>query len=159
MTINDVRGTADIFEEIPAILIVIVASFVFLISVAESFISYSARKEADQMGDKLDSFCDSVLSFEPLLVDSVPGIFDSFRLDDTGREKISEFFHPEMLGFHYNLTLVDVSMYEERYSWFAGEERIENARERTTSIPVIIRNPYGQHHSALLKVTIWELWI
>jgi hypothetical protein len=151
----DSLGSEDIFEEIPAILIVIVASFVFLMSVAEGFTSYSERKEDDHLDRQLDSFFISILSYEPLLFDSTPGRFDSSKLDDIGRQKVAESFRPELLGFHYNLTLLDVSLYESRYDWFAGEESADSLAKRTESVPVIVSDLYGQHHSALMEVSIW----
>jgi hypothetical protein len=156
MVIRDNRGTSDIFEEIPAILVVIVALFIFLMTIAEGFISYSERKEEDRLAQQLDSFCNSVLSFEPLIFDSEPGRFDSSKLDEMGRDKLQDFFSPETLGFHYNITIVDVGLYEDKHNWVAGEELGESERSRTISVPVIISNGYGQHHPALMGITIWE---
>lgn len=156
MFVRDETGTVDIFEEVPAILVVIVAVFIFLMTVAEGFISYSERKEDDRLTQQLESFCDSLLSFELLLFDSEMGRFDSFRLDAEGREKLHDSFRPDMLGFHYNVTIADVGLYEEKYDWSAGEEVGESAMSRTTSVPVIVSNAYGQNHPALMRVTIWE---
>ncbi len=107
------------------------------------------------MGQQLDSFCISILTFEPLLVDSTPGRFDSSKLDEMGRQKIADSFRPQLLGFHYNLTLLDVSLYQNRYEWYAGEESADPLTKRTASVPVIVSDPYGQQHSALLEVSIW----
>jgi hypothetical protein len=155
MVVRDDGGTADIFEEIPAILVVIVALFIFLMTIAEGFISYSERKEEDRLAQQLDSFCDSVLSFEPLIFASEPGRFDSSKLDEMGRGRLQDSFSPETLGFHYNITIVDISLYEEKFNWVAGEEISRSERSRATSVPVIISNGYGQHHPALMGITIW----
>jgi hypothetical protein len=156
MPVEDDTGSVDIFEEVPAILVVVVATFIFLMTIAEGFISYSERKEEDRLTQELGAFCESVLSFEPLLFDSEHGRFDSFRLDAWGREKLHDSFHPGILGFHYNVTIADVSLYEEKYNWSAGEGVKGGDLSRTTSVPVIISNVYGQHHPAWMSITIWE---
>lgn len=157
MVVGDEAGTVDIFEEVPAILVVIVAIFIFLMTIAEGFVSYSERTEEDRLAQQLESFCDSILSFELLLFDSEMGRFNSFRLDAEGREKLHDSFRPDMLGFHYNVTIADVGLYEEKYDWSAGEEVRESTLSRTTSVPVIISNAYGQNHPAMMRVTIWEV--
>jgi hypothetical protein len=43
MPVEDDTGSVDIFEEVPAILVVVVATFIFLMTIAEGFISYSER--------------------------------------------------------------------------------------------------------------------
>jgi len=149
------NGAADVFEEIPVILVVIVATFFFLMSVTESIVTFSRRQEEGHLTRELEAFCDSILSFDPLLFDSEPGRFDSSKLNENTKEKLSEDFDPKSLGFNYNLTLVDVSLYEERYNWHAGEEPADMTWMRTASVPVIISNHIQQHHSAVLFVTIW----
>jgi hypothetical protein len=156
MFVGDEGGTADIFEEVPAILVVIVAIFIFLLTIAEGFSSHSERRRDDRLTDQLDSFCDSVLSFEPLLFDSEPGRFDSFKLDGVGVEKLHDSFLPDALGFHYNVTITDVSLYELKYNWSAGEKDIESETSRRTSVPVIVSTAYGQNHPALMSIAIWE---
>jgi hypothetical protein len=156
MSVGNEVGTVDIFEEVPAILVVVVGIFIFLMTIAEGFISYSERKEEDHLTRQLVSFCDSVLSSEALLFDSEQGRFDSFRLDTEGRERLHDSFRPDVLGFHYNVTITDVSLYVEKYNWSAGERIGESVQLRTTSVPVIISNGYGQHHPAWMTVTIWE---
>ena len=60
MFVRDEAGTVDIFEEIPAILVVIVAIFIFLMTIAEGFVSYSERREEDRLTQQLESFGDSI---------------------------------------------------------------------------------------------------
>lgn len=149
------NGATDVFEEIPVILIVIVATFFFLMSVTEGIVTYSRRQEEGRLTQDLEVFCDSILHYDLLLFDSEPGRFDSSKLNEKTKEKLSEDFDPSSLGFNYNLTLVDVSLYEERYNWHVGQELVDMAWMMTASVPVIISNHIEQHHSAVLRVTIW----
>ncbi|MCK4445327.1 MAG: hypothetical protein KAW09_12335 [Thermoplasmata archaeon] len=150
------EGAADVLEEIPSILIVIVATFLFLMTMTGSIISHSRFQEEKLLADDMESFCDSFLSFEPLLLDSVYGQLDSTKLNEDMRILFQEQYDPQVLGFHYNITLLDVSLYETMYTWYAGEEPDDSSTLRLSSVPAIICNELGQHHSIILRITIWK---
>ncbi|MFQ5883696.1 MAG: hypothetical protein ACE5IO_01185 [Thermoplasmata archaeon] len=152
----DEMGVEGSFEEVPSILIVIVATFLFLMGFANGFLSHSRFREENEINDRLSDFCNSVLSYDPLLFRSKTGQLDSSRLNDYTRQLLNEHFDPHRTGFHFNLTVIDVSSYDRKYDWFAGEELSESSVIRTTQVPAIVSNESGQHHPVLLKITIWR---
>ncbi len=147
---------AGSFEEVPTILIVIVATFLFLMGFAKGFLSHSQFREENEINDRLSDFCNSVLSYEPLIFRSKTGQLDSSRLNDHTRQIVNEHFDPYRTGFRFNLTVIDVSSYDTKYDWFAGEELSESSVIRTTQVPAIVSNELGQHHPVLLRITIWR---
>ncbi len=149
-------GAVDVFEEIPSILVVIFATFLFLMTMAESVISHSRFQEERLLAEEMELFCDSVLSFEPLLLDSLYGQLDSTKLDEKTRTQLESQYDPKSLGFHYNITLLDVSLYGTTYTWSAGEEPDDSSMLRLSLVPAIVRNELGQHHSIILRITIWK---
>lgn len=156
MIVSDEKGVAGSFEEIPSILIVIVATFLLLMSFAKGFTSHSEFVEENEITSQLEQFCSSILSFEPLLYESKTGQLDSSRLNEYTKQMLNEHYDPDRMGFHFNLTVVDVSSYAEKYNWSAGEELFESPMVRTTRIPATVSNELGQNHSVLLIITIWR---
>jgi hypothetical protein len=152
----DERGAAGVFEEIPSIMIVIVATFLFLLSFTNGLASHSWFQEETEAISRLDEFCTSILTYEPLLYDSKRGILDASKLNENARQGLSQHFSPELMGFHFNITLVDVGSYDEKYGWFAGEEPSNSSMTRTTIVPAVVANEFGQHHPVLLTVTTWR---
>ena len=151
-----VEGTADVFEDVPSILVVIVAAFLFLMVMAESVISYSRFQEERFLSGEMESFCESILSFNPLLFRSTYGQLDSQKLTISTTDQFQEQFNPEILGFHYNITLLDVGIYEKKYSWHVGEERDNAAISRMASVPAVVRNELDRYHPMILNVSIWR---
>jgi hypothetical protein len=150
------RGATDIAEEIPSILVVIVATFLFLMTVAETVVSYSRFQDERLLDDKMSSFCDSVLSYEPLLYDSTYGQLDSTKLNEKTRSRLQEDYDPRLLGFHYNITILDVSLYEETYIWSAGEDSRRSSVRVQSLVPAIVCNELGERHSIILRMVIWR---
>ena len=150
------RGASDVFEEIPSILVVIVATFFFLMTMADTIISHSEfHNERSLMAD-LSSFCDSVLSYGPLLHDSTYGRLDSGKLTEKARSGFQNHHDPQLLGFHYNITITDVSLYETIYHWTVGEARSRSSLRAQALVPAVICNELGERHSAILRIIIWR---
>lgn len=150
------RGAAGVFEEVPSILIVIVATFLFLLSFTNGIASHSRFQEETEAINRLDEFCTSILTYEPLLYRSKPGILDASKLNENTLQGLNQHFSPGLLGFHFNITLLDVGSYDEKYGWFAGEEHANSSMTRTTIVPAVVANEFGQHHPVLLTVTTWR---
>lgn len=152
----DERAAIESFEDIPIIPIVIVTAFLFMMSFTKAYLSYARFHEETKIDEQLTGFTDSILRYEPLLFRSKTGQLDSSRLNDYTRQLLHEDFHPDQMGFHYNLTLMDVSAYEEEYCWFAGEETPDSSIIRTIYIPAVVSNDLGHNHPVLLRITIWR---
>lgn len=150
------RGAVDITEEIPSILVIIVATFLFLMMMTEGVMTYTRFQDERGLADDVESFCDSVLSYGPLLYESVHGQIDSTKLTARTAEKLRESFNPGTVGFHYNITLLDVGLYENRHSWFAGEAIEDEGAVWEASVPATVRAELGQIHPVILKVIVWR---
>lgn len=151
----DERAVAGTFEELSSLLMVGVATLLFLVSLAKGFVSYSRYQEENDRIGELESLCESVLSYEPLLYHSRKGQLDHSKLNEASREMLEEHLGKTWNSFHFNLTLIDVSPYEEKYIWFAGEELPGSSLARTALLPATVSNQYGEHHSVLLRITVW----
>lgn len=149
-------GSVDVFEEIPSILVVIVATFLFLMTMAESVVSYTRFQEERLLADEMGSFRDSVLSFEPLLYNSAYGQLDSTKLNEETRTLFHETYDSRVLGFNHNITLLDVSLYSTIYTWYAGEEPDGSSIHIQSLVPAIVQNELGQRHSVILRISIWR---
>ncbi len=156
MVRDGVEGSVDLLKDVPSMLVVIVATFLFLMTVTESIMTYTAFQDEKALADEMESFCDSVLSFEPLLHESIYGQLDSTKLTRKTADKFHDTFNPHVMGFHYNITLLDVGLYVNRYNWFAGEVIKDEGSVRRTSVPANVRTESGQVHPAILKVMIWR---
>ncbi len=150
------RGTADILEEIPSILVVIVATFLFLMTATDTIITHSEFRSERLLADELSSFCDSILSHEPLLFDSTYGQLDSRKLTEKGRTEFEDHYDTQLLGFHYNITVIDVSLYERIYFWTAGEDPDLSSTRVQSLVPATVCNELGEHHSVILRIVIWK---
>lgn len=150
------RGSTEVIEEIPSILVVIVAMFLFLMTMAETVISYTRFQEERLLADDMSSFCDSILSHEPLLHDFAYGQFDATKLNEESTSRFQEHFDSQLLGFRYNITISDVSLYETIYHWTAGEAPGRSSLRAHALVPAVVCNELGERHSAILRIIIWR---
>ena len=153
---RDVRAVAGSFEDLPALLIILVASSVLIVTIAGSYAAYHSYLDGLRLHEEAVQFSQAVRTYDILTWNGEEGRFLASKLNENSRAQMVLDFPPESLGFHYNVRIQDVSTYDYRYDWWAGEEIPAGITRESVTSPVTIRNEAGQSHAAHLIVTIWR---
>ncbi len=149
-------GIAGFFEDLPALLVVLVGVVVFLLSIAGAYAAYGEYLAQLRFHENAVEFSESVRTYGPLTVNGEEGKFSAGALNDSTAAQMAIDFHPDMVGLHWNLRVVDVSTYPGKYEWSAGEALPEGASRVAVTSPVTIRNNSDQVHAGRLIVTVWR---
>jgi hypothetical protein len=151
------EGIAGFFEDIPVLIVVVIATGIFLVSLVSAYVSYLDSLEGQRMHDEAESFCKAIRSYEGFTDGSREGVFSGDKLIMISSESMQEDFHPTALGFHYQVAIVDTSDYPNAANFTKSLETAEppltgNRYTVTTSILINVEENF---HAAQLIVTIW----
>lgn len=151
--VPDSRGVAGFFEELPLLTIVVVALTLFLASLFTAHGIYFRTLEDLRYRQTAQDFAENIYAHRLLTGGGPGGRFLAPSLSDDVRVKIEGEFRPEGVGFHYNLTIADVSDYPDALSWTAGEPAA--AEVRLVTKPVLLVDG-DLAHAGLLFVRVWR---
>lgn len=96
---------AGAFEELPVILVVLVAVSLFSVSVAHAAISMNEGRERAKLQETCLAFAELVRSSELLSGDSGPGIFNRECLLKLSRNDFCQEFNSTIIGFEYRIII------------------------------------------------------
>jgi|SRR3990172_4819391 len=151
---GDRRGIAGFFEEIPLLTIVIIGLSVFLASLFSAYSLYVGALEALRFRENAQDFAESLYADSRLTGDGPGGRFIAASLTEDVRAELETDFQPINLGFHYNVTVSDVSDYPDRFTWYAGESAAGRDVRTITKPLVIVDGDLA--HPSLLIVKVWR---
>ncbi len=116
MIFTNEEGTSGFFEEIVLFAVVSIL-FVATLTVA---VYYGSLKEAEyekvEFTNQVYNFMNKVRGYEPLLHDSVEGLYDYHKIKSVSSEELSKSLTP---NFNYYIEIIDASDYVIKYnaSW------------------------------------------
>jgi hypothetical protein len=152
------EGTAGFFEDIPVLIVVLIATGIFLYSLVHAYVVYLDNLEHERMKDELMGFKDAVRSYEGLMAGSEEGVFSGDKVLSLSHRDLEGDFDPSALGYHYQVSIIDTSGYRNSLEYtraFASSEPPARGDiySTTTSVLIIADNSY---HAGQLVVTIWS---
>jgi hypothetical protein len=104
------QGVGGFTEELPALLVVLVALSLFIASAAQAQASWSSRQSALRSRERVEAFAGLVLADETMLWHGRLGMFDSARLEDANASLDFLAAHrASVVGFDYRVTVTDAS--------------------------------------------------
>jgi hypothetical protein len=150
------EGIAGFFEDLPALLVVLVAVAIFILSIAGAYAAYGDYLQQLRFHEQAVEFSESIRTYEFLTYNQEEGKFQADALNETTAAQMAIDFHPENVGLHWNVRVVDVSGYGGKYTWSAGETVPQGVSRIAITSPLTIRNNSDQIRGARLVVTVWR---
>ncbi|MDP7263945.1 MAG: hypothetical protein QGH39_00115 [Candidatus Thermoplasmatota archaeon] len=157
-------AVAGFFEDLPALMVVVIGVTIFLASMINAFMNYSVRQyENDpQDGQKL---LEAIVSYPGLIKDGYKdGTFDRAKLRDL---TIDDFERDIFTDFDYEIYIEDVSDYPDRENYNFNTSKVSDIGEDVEfrlriTYPVNIYTSIDSNqrqtciHGAFLRITLWK---
>lgn len=152
------EGVAGFFEDIPVLIVVTIATGVFLYSLIHAYVLYLDQFESQKMNENAMDLCRSIRSYDGLIYKSQEGIFLGDKIKSLTPETLQEEFNVSRLGYHYQISIIDTSDYLDSINYTktfkTSDQPIKGNRySQTTSVLIKVDENY---HAAQLIVTIWS---
>ncbi|UCE36079.1 MAG: hypothetical protein JSW00_11025 [Thermoplasmata archaeon] len=151
------EGIAGAFEDIPVLIVVTIATGIFLFSLVHAYVVYLEQLESQRMYENANDLLSSVRSYEGLTHEFREGVFLGDKLITLTSEALREDYDPNVLGFDYQISIIDTSDYPNCVNYTMSFSSIEepptkNRYSVTTSISIKVDEDY---HAGQLIVMIW----
>lgn len=101
---ND-SGIAGAFEELPVLLVVLVAVSLFSVSVAHAAATWGESDGTAQLQDESDAFSEMVRASDTLCIGGSEGVYDFNSLQIFSEADILDEFNSSVLGFDYRISI------------------------------------------------------
>jgi len=158
--IND-KGVVGFYEDVPALLIVVVGTVIFLSSLYAAIGRYDRRKDISDFEREAIEFAEAVRASPILTHENRIGQFDASKVQGLDSENFTRSFNDP--DFHFRVTLTDVSNYSYQYNktWVnepeynLTEESYEKGR-KVVHLSVNIVVDTDEIHPARLRVEVWK---
>lgn len=157
-SLND-AGVAGAFEELPALLVVLVAVSLFTVSVAHAVSSGDDARDRARLQDDCLAFASMVRCSEVLGGSGCSGEFDMARLANASAVDFAEEFNSTMLGFGYRVVVncVDLETGNTTLTVELGAAAIPDGGNVATSHTCVNVLDAGTVGAARVSVSIWRL--
>jgi hypothetical protein len=152
------EGIAGPFEDIPVLLVVIIATAIFLFSLVHAYVNYIENIENQRMRENAQSLCNSLRSYEVILDGSSDGVYDGEKMQTFSDEKLNVDYNESKLGFHFRMSIVDTSDYPNAnyYTRSFGDLNPPVEGDKYTVTTSILIRVDSEYHAAQLIVTVWS---
>lgn len=152
------EGTAGFLEDIPVLMVVLVATGIFLYSLVHAYVVYLDNLEHARMNREVMGFQDAVRGYEGLMEGSEEGVFSGDKLLSLTTGNLRGDFDPHTLGYHYRVSIIDTSGYQNSLVYTRSFTTSEppaggDTYSATTSVLIIVESSW---HAGQLIVTIWS---
>jgi hypothetical protein len=152
------EGIAGPFEDIPVLIVVIIATAIFLFSLVHAYVNYIENIEDNRMSENAQSLSNSLRSYEALLDGSREGVFLGEKLQVFTTEKLKEDYNESRLGYHFRMSVLDTSGYPNANNYtnsFGNHNLPVEGNKYTVTTSILIRVD-SHYHTARLIVTAWS---
>lgn len=152
------EGIAGFFEDIPVLIVVTIATGIFLYSLVHAYVLYLDQFEEQRMHENVREFYGSIRSYDGLTYVSEEGVFLGDKLTSLTDEELQEDFNETVLGYDYQVSIIDTSDYLNSANFTKSFKSSlppvkGNKYSITTSILIKVDETY---HAGQLIVTIWS---
>ena len=144
----------EAMEELPALLVVLIAISLFSVSFAHATTSWADDREYLDLQEDCRTFAGMVRSSETFCGDYDTGYFDISRIQNTSWPALLNEFNSTLLGFHYRVSIQPIG--ENNSITFQTSEILDISNVATYhTCANILEN--GTVTGARLTVSIWRL--
>lgn len=151
------EGIAGFFEDIPVLIVVTIATGIFLVSIVSAYVNYLDHIEDQNMHDNATDFSNAIRSYEGLIYEYEEGVFEGDKLISLDERTLKEDFNESVLGYQYQVAIIDTSDYSNSNNYTTSFGNLnppvkENKYTVTTSVLIKVEENF---HAAQMIVTIW----
>lgn len=143
----------DAFEELPALMVVLIAISLFSVSVAHATMSWDDNQEYVALQEDCQTFAGMVRSSDILCGENPAGIYNLASIQNISNEAVLEEFNSTLLGFEYRITIQPID--NQTAISFQSAEMPDILQVATVHTCVNIVES-GRMTAARLIVSIWE---
>ncbi len=157
----DDKGVVGFYEDVPALLIVVVATVIFLASIYSAIGRHEQKTSISDFEREALEFADAVRSSPLLLHEGEVGRFDATKIQGLESENLTRSLnYPD---FFYRVEITDVSNYSVRYNqtWsrepehnFTAEDYQEGRKVIYLSVNIVVDT--NEVHTARMRVEVWR---
>lgn len=152
---NNQKGVAGFFEDLPTLIVVLLATALFISSLLNTVITFSEYKENEYMRDSLNRFVEEIRGWDHLVLEE-EGQFIGDRVTGLDRYKLEKAFNTSVRGHQYRVVFDDRSSYPQQFNNIVEtQEPPRYANIYTKSTTVTIVDEIGNEHLSVMIVSIW----
>lgn len=152
-------GIAGAFEELPTLMVVLVAVSLFSVSVAHAVLSFDSTEDYSGLREDCLTFSGMVRASETLSDDGKPGVFSHNKLQNlTGEDFLREFNATSLgIGYRVSVQCLDTGTGNIILDWTVQSADIPKSLDLATFSSCIGVDNNGIREAARLTVTIWRV--
>ena len=144
----------DAFEELPAIMVVLIAISLFSVSVAHATMSWDDNQDYLTLQENCQTFVGMVRNSDILCGENPAGVYDFASIQNISSETFLKEFNSTLLGFEYRISIQPID--NQTAITFQSSEIIDIMQVATVHTCVNIVES-GRITAARLIVSIWEV--
>jgi hypothetical protein len=152
------EGIAGFFEDIPVLIVVTIATGIFLGSLVSAYVNYLDQFEYRNMRENVTDFSDALRSYGGFIYEYEEGVFEGDKLISVDERTLQEDFNESTLGYHYQVAIIDTSDYPNSNNYtisFGNSNPPMKVNKYTVTSSVLIKVD-EKFHAAQMIVTIWS---
>ncbi len=154
---DDEKGIAGFFEDLPTLLIVLVATTLFLSTMLNTVMTYRDYKETQYIREDLNQFIEEIRNWNYLVLEE-RGQFAGDRVSSLDADRMKKEFNTTALGYNYRVFIEDRSDYPRQFDKTIHTEEIPDEVEiysRSSFVTVV--DERGNEHLCEMVVSIWAI--
>jgi len=151
------RGVAGIFEDLPSLMIILIALAVFISSIFYSTVTYIKAWDKNEKYESCLNIIEGLESYEKLLITGsytsqpIAGVYSFEKLNDMNTSVMKADIKSR---FDYHVSVVDLE--NSSVSWSFGDEPPSGKVEKITMYnTIVIEIAQNEIHLVQLQVTVW----
>lgn len=152
---RDVEGIGGFFEDLPALMIVLIATSIFIVSMISTVMTYQKYTEKVYLQNNLDRFVNEMRNFGFLTLDEIEGRFYGERVNTLNEKNITDNFPSLTRNFNFSVIIDDRSSYKIKYETHVNEiPKDTEVFSESTSITIV--DSMGNEHLGKMIISIWK---
>ena len=144
----------DAFEELPALMVVLIAISLFSVSVAHATMSWDDNQEFITLQEDCQTFSNMVRSSDILCSENSAGVYNLANIQNVSSEALLKKFNSTLLGFEYRITIQPIDN-QTAISFQSGE--VPDILQMATVHTCVNIVESSRITAARLIVSIWEV--
>ena len=156
-------GSTGFFEDLPAMVIVIITVVMFFSLTFNVLQTSFEDRKAISISEKAMDFTVQLRGYQNLTHENIEGLYDAHKVRDLGVENITRDIWPTYgsEGFEFSIQIIDVSSYHFNCSRTLATQEWNNTRglligKAVVSTGIAIWVSDEEIHGARMVVTIWK---
>jgi hypothetical protein len=158
MSCRGEEAVAGPFEDIPVLIIVMIATGIFLFSLVNAYATYLDQYDHQRMHENAHTLSQSLRSYDQLIYGSQEGVFSGDKVISLSSDILALDYDQRSLGYNYQVSIIDKSDYSDNLDFtrtFGNSDPPLSGDKYSVTDSILIKVD-NEYHAAQLVVTIWS---